>query len=37
MLTHEEAHKLAEQWVQAWNAHDLDVIQSHYAENIVLI
>lgn len=28
------AQHLASQWVEAWNAHDLDAILSHYAENI---
>jgi len=25
---------LAGQWIEAWNAHDLDAILSHYAEDI---
>jgi ketosteroid isomerase-like protein len=29
------AHDLAEDWFAAWNAHDLDRILSHYAEDIV--
>jgi len=37
MLTKERALELAEHWVQAWNAHDLDAIVSHYAENVVLV
>ncbi len=37
MLTKEEAHELAEHWVQAWNSHDLDAIISHYAEDVVLV
>jgi ketosteroid isomerase-like protein len=37
MLTQVQAHSLAEHWVQAWNAHDLDKIMSHYTENVVLI
>jgi hypothetical protein len=28
---------LAQDWVEAWNAHDLDRILSHYAEDVVLI
>lgn len=28
---------LAQDWVAAWNAHDLDRILSHYAEDVVLI
>jgi hypothetical protein len=26
---------LAQEWVNAWNAHDMDAILSHYAEDIV--
>jgi ketosteroid isomerase-like protein len=37
MLNQVQAHSLAEHWVQAWNAHDLDEIMSHYTENVVLI
>jgi ketosteroid isomerase-like protein len=37
MLTKEEAHKLAEHWVTAWNAHDLDEIMAHYEDDIELI
>jgi ketosteroid isomerase-like protein len=27
----------AEEWVAAWNAHDLEAILSHYAEDIVFV
>jgi ketosteroid isomerase-like protein len=37
MLTKEQAHKLAEHWVQAWNSHDLDEIMSHYEEDVLLV
>lgn len=30
----ERALQLAAQWVEAWNAHDLDAILSHYAEDV---
>ena len=36
MLTETEARKFALEWVQAWNAHDLDAILSHYAPEVVL-
>lgn len=29
-----EAEAFAENWIEAWNAHDLDVILAHYAPNI---
>ncbi|MEZ5710383.1 MAG: nuclear transport factor 2 family protein [Blastomonas sp.] len=31
------AYRFAQQWVAAWNAHDLDAILSHYAEDIVFL
>lgn len=37
MITQKDAHDFAHHWVRAWNAHDLDDIMSHYAEDVVLI
>ena len=37
MLTKEEAHRFAEEWVAAWNGHDLDRIMSHYEEEVELV
>ena len=37
MLTKEQAHQLAQEWVAAWNAHDLDQIMAHYEEEVELI
>lgn len=31
------ARAFAEDWIAAWNAHDLDRILSHYAEEIVFL
>lgn len=36
-MTRDEAWKLAEHWVAAWNAHDLDLIMTHYEDVIELI
>ena len=36
MLTETEARKLALEWVESWNAHDLDAILSHYAPEVIL-
>ena len=36
MLTETEARQFAQQWVLAWNSHDLDAIMSHYAPEVVL-
>ena len=35
-MTKEEAQNLANHWVAAWNAHDLDAIMTHYDEAIEL-
>jgi ketosteroid isomerase-like protein len=32
-MTHAEAIALAEEWVAAWNAHDLGRILAHYADD----
>jgi ketosteroid isomerase-like protein len=37
MLTETQAKNFAEQWIQAFNSHNLDEILSHYSEDIVLI
>lgn len=35
-LTEEIARQFAREWVDAWNAHDLERILSHYAPDVVL-
>ena len=35
-MTKDEACKLAHHWIAAWNAHDLDMILSHYEEAVEL-
>ena len=35
-MTKDEAWKLANHWIAAWNAHDLDLILSHYEEAVEL-
>jgi ketosteroid isomerase-like protein len=35
-LTRDQAWTLANEWVAAWNAHDLDRIISHYGEDVQL-
>jgi len=35
-VTKDDASKLANHWVAAWNAHDLDSIMSHYDDEIEL-
>ena len=36
-MTRDEAWSLANHWVEAWNAHDLDLIMTHYEDAIELI
>jgi hypothetical protein len=35
-VTRDEAWKMANHWVAAWNAHDLDLIMTHYDDVIEL-
>jgi hypothetical protein len=35
-VTRDEALKLADLWVAAWNAHDLDLIMMHYEDAVEL-
>ena len=35
-MTRDEAWNLANHWIAAWNAHDLDMILTHYEEAIEL-
>jgi len=35
-VTKDEAWNLANHWVAAWNAHDLDSIMAHYEDDIEL-
>jgi predicted ester cyclase len=35
-VTRDEAWNLANHWVAAWNAHDLELIMSHYEETVEL-
>ncbi len=33
MVTREQAEHLADEWIAAWNAHDLPRVLSHYTED----
>ena len=33
-MTQEEADALAHDWISAWNAHDLEAVVSHYADDV---
>jgi ketosteroid isomerase-like protein len=35
-MTKDEAWNLARHWIAAWNAHDVDLIMSHYEDAIEL-
>lgn len=36
MISETEARQFADDWVLAWNSHDLDAVMSHYAPDVVL-
>ena len=36
MLTESQVRQFADDWLRAWNSHDLDAIMSHYGTEIVL-
>jgi ketosteroid isomerase-like protein len=36
-MTPDDAQAFADEWIAAWNAHDLDRILSHYVEEIVFL
>jgi predicted ester cyclase len=36
-VTPDDAKHLADHWIAAWNAHDLDAILSHYDDGIELV
>ena len=36
MLSEVEVRKFADDWIRAWNSHDLEAIMSHYAPEVVL-
>jgi hypothetical protein len=33
-MDHEEAREFVQAWLQAWNAHDLEAVLSHFAEDV---
>jgi ketosteroid isomerase-like protein len=37
VIDRDRAHRLAEDWLAAWNAHDLDAVMSHYVSDIEFI
>lgn len=36
MITKAFAEKFAKEWIEAWNAHDLELVLSHYSEDFVM-
>lgn len=34
LISPSQAEALAESWLAAWNAHDIEMIMAHYAENV---
>ncbi len=37
MPTEAAAREFADRWIAAWNAHDLDAILAHYADDVVFV
>ena len=37
MLTQKAANEFAQDWLNAWNSHDLDEIMRHYGTDVVLV
>ena len=35
-MTAEQARSFAQEWIAAWNAHDLDAIMQHYDDSVEL-
>ncbi|MGD0054632.1 MAG: nuclear transport factor 2 family protein [Acidimicrobiales bacterium] len=33
-MNHDDVHQLVRQWVEAWNAHDLELILSHFTDDV---
>lgn len=36
MISETDAHQFAAEWIAAWNAHDLDRVLTHYAEDFCM-
>lgn len=36
MVSSDKTRKIANEWIEAWNSHDLDSILSHYSEDAEL-
>ena len=36
MINEQDARNLASEWVDAWNAHDLERILSHYTDDFIM-
>ena len=36
MITRQFARRFAEEWIEAWNSHDLERILSHYSDDFVM-
>ena len=33
-MTEEQANQFADQWINAWNSHELDAIMEHYSDGV---
>ena len=37
MITKDWAHKFAQEWVEAWNAHDIERVLSYYTDDFEIL
>jgi hypothetical protein len=37
VISEKQAQTVVSQWLEAWNAHDLEMILSHYSDDITLV
>ena len=37
MMDDQQAARLAADWIESWNSHDLDRIMEHYSDEVILI
>jgi len=33
-MTHDEAQRWAEQWIEEWNRHDVEAVLAHFADDV---
>jgi ketosteroid isomerase-like protein len=36
-MTHDEAQRWAEQWIEEWNRHDVEAVLAHFADDVEFV